>query len=49
MGGLPQQTEADLPDQMRLNECLLRLLLALDLQSILQQLGYDIPGRALFL
>jgi hypothetical protein len=32
---------------MRFDECLLRLLMTLNLQSILQQLGYDVPGRPL--
>ena len=44
----PQQSLAPLPDEMRFNERLLRVLRALDLQGILQQLGYDVPRRPLF-
>ena len=44
----PQQSWAPLPDKMRFNERLLWMLWTLNLQSVLQQLGYDIPSRPLF-
>lgn len=37
------------PDKTRLHERLLRLLWTLGLQRVLQQLGYDVPGRSLLL
>lgn len=44
----PRHSLVPLPDKMRLHKRLLWLLWALNLQSVLQQLGYDIPGRPLF-
>lgn len=43
----PRHALVPLPDKMRFHKCLLWLLWALDLQRVLQQLGYDIPGRPL--
>lgn len=48
-GAPPPDSRQTLPDEVRLHERLFWLLRALDLQRILQQLGYDLAGGALVL
>lgn len=43
------QSGRPVPDEGRSDECLLRVLWALDLQGVLQQLGDDVPGGAALL
>lgn len=48
-GGVRHTVAGTVPDKTRLHERLLRLLRALGLQRVLQQLGYDVPGWSLLL